>query len=94
MQGKSGEQRVRAAIGVVVFAGTYILISTTAASNIDTSALFPGTWSSAERHTGSGFLVGAVVQVLLVLVGAYQGYQSGDLGASDLKCRLGSGHEN
>ena len=64
-------QQVIAAVEVVSLAGVYILISTASATTINASWLFPSVWSPAERATGSGFLIGAVVQVTLVLLGAY-----------------------
>lgn len=70
---------VRAAAEVVSVAAAYILISTAAAGALDAAFLFPGSWSVAERSTGSGFLTGALVQVLLVLLGAYL------LGIKDLR---------
>lgn len=71
MQTKFERPQVLACAEVFAFAATYVFISTTAASNLDAGFLFPQAWSAAERATGSGFLVGAVVQVTLVLVGAY-----------------------
>ena len=56
---------------VLAVAVAYILISTTAVDAIDLSSLFPADWSFTERVTGGGFLTGALVQVVLVLVGAY-----------------------
>jgi hypothetical protein len=76
---KFERQQVYAAAEVVSVAGVYILISTTAVGAADVSSLFPESWSSAERSTGSGFLTGALVQVLLVLLGAYL------LGLKDLR---------
>ncbi len=64
-------QPIYATLEVAVLAGAYILISTATAQGVDASFLFPAAWSSAERGTGSGFLIGAIVQVALVLVGAY-----------------------
>lgn len=62
---------VRAAAEVIAVAAAYILISTSAVDAIDAAALFPAGWSPDERATGSGFLVGASVQLALVLAGAY-----------------------
>ncbi|HEX8216474.1 MAG TPA: CPBP family intramembrane glutamic endopeptidase [Allosphingosinicella sp.] len=62
--------QVRAVAEVAAVAAAYILISTTAVGAVDASFLFPAGWSAAERSTGGGFLVGALVQVALVLVGA------------------------
>lgn len=64
-------QQARAAAEVVLVGVAYILISTTAVGAVDGAFLFPSDWSSAERATGGGFLVGALVQVVLVLLGAY-----------------------
>lgn len=63
--------RVRAAAEVVLVAAAYILISTAAVSTIDASSVFPANWTAEEEATGSGFLIGALVQVMLVLIGAY-----------------------
>ncbi len=68
---KVEQRQVNAAAEVVSVAAAYILISTTAVRAIDLSSLFPAAWSSAERITGSGFLTGALVQVALVVLGAY-----------------------
>ena len=62
---------MRAIAEVISAAALYILISTAAVSAVDVSFLFPANWSFAERATGSGFLTGALVQVALVLIGAY-----------------------
>jgi hypothetical protein len=79
MRVKLERQQVRAAAEVVAVAAVYILISTNALSAIDVSFLFPANWSAEERTTGGGFLTGAVIQVMLVLLGAYL------LGLDDLK---------
>ena len=63
--------QARAIAEVVAVALAYILISTTAVGTFNLSLMFPQAWSPAERATGSGFLIGAVVQVGLVLLGAY-----------------------
>jgi hypothetical protein len=63
--------QVRAVAEVVCVGAIYILISTTTVSAVDATSLFPADWSSEERATGGGFLVGALVQVVLVLLGAY-----------------------
>jgi hypothetical protein len=66
------EQRQLLAIAeAVAVAAVYIMVSTTAVGAIDLAFLFPAHWSSMERATGSGFLTGAVVQVVLVLIAAY-----------------------
>jgi hypothetical protein len=64
---------------VVAVAATYIVISTSAVDTLTAESLFPTGWSSAERTTGSGFLLGALFQFLLVLSAAYL------LGFNDLK---------
>ena len=46
-------RRVHAAAEVVSVATVYILISTTAASFIDLSFVFPAHWTSLEKATGS-----------------------------------------
>ena len=79
MRVKPGHQQSRAAAEVILVAGAYIVISTSAVGTFDVSSVFPAGWSADERSTGSGFLVGAVVQVALVLVGAYL------LGLQDLR---------
>ena len=71
MRVKLERQQVRAAAEVVFVAAVYILISTNAVSAIDASFLFSARWSAEERATGSGFVIGAVIQVALVLLGAY-----------------------
>jgi membrane protease YdiL (CAAX protease family) len=55
----------------VAVAATYIVISTSAVGTLNADFLFPAEWSSVERTTGSGFLIGALFQVLLVLSAAY-----------------------
>lgn len=70
--GEQTESRqVGAVAEVAVVTATYILLSTSAVRTIDADFLFPASWSFTERATGSGFLVGAVIQVLLVLIAAY-----------------------
>jgi hypothetical protein len=71
MRVKLDYPQVRAAAEVIAVAAVYILISTNAVSAIDASFLFPANWSAEERSTGGGFLTGAVIQVMLVLLGAY-----------------------
>ena len=71
MRVKLEQREAHAAAELVAVAGVYILISTAAAGAVDVASLFPANWSSAERATGSGFLTGALVQVALVLLGAY-----------------------
>lgn len=55
---------------VVAVGAAYILISIAAVTAIDVSFVFPEFWTPEQRVVGSGFLVGAFVQVLLVLLGA------------------------
>ena len=69
--GETKSQQVSAALEVVAVAAAYISISTSAVGTLDADVLFPSSWSSAEKATGSGFLVGALFQVLLVLCAAY-----------------------
>ena len=64
---------------MISVAAAYILISTAAVGSVNIDFLFPANWTSAERATGGGFLTRAVVQVVLVLLGAYV------LGRKDLK---------
>jgi hypothetical protein len=52
-------------------AAAYIAISLTAVGAFDLSFAFPEAWTPAERTVGSGFLVGAIVQVAIVLLGAH-----------------------
>jgi hypothetical protein len=71
MRVKHEHRQVRAAAEVISVAAVYILISTRAVSTVDVAFLFPANWSSDQRATGGGFLTGAVVQMALVLLGAY-----------------------
>lgn len=71
MQAKAGHRPLRAIAEVVAVAVAYIAISTSAVGALDVSLLFPASWPLDARATGSGFLIGAVIQVVLVLVGAY-----------------------
>ena len=71
MKAKSGHQQLRATAEVVLLAAAYILVATTAVSAADVSFVFPSNWSAPERLTGSGFLVGAIVQIGLVLLAAF-----------------------
>lgn len=79
MRATFDRQQGYAAAEVVAVAAAYILISTTAVGAVDVASLFPASWSTAERATGGGFLIGALVQVALVLLGAYL------LGLEDLR---------
>jgi hypothetical protein len=65
------ERRVHALVEVVLVAASFILISTASVRTFDLSGMFPADWLTAERATGSSFLIGAAIQVALVLVGAY-----------------------
>lgn len=70
MRRKVEHHQLRAIIEVVSLAAAYILISTAAVRFSDLTSLFPVNWSIAEKVTGSGFVTGAVVQVVLVVLGA------------------------
>ncbi len=85
MRGPLHHHQARAAAEVVAVAAAYILISTTAVGSIDAASVFPSSWTAAERSTGGGFLVGALVQVVLVLLGAY------GLGRKDLRDAIVAG---
>jgi len=69
---------------VLSVATLYILISTTVVRMLDAAFLFPANWALDERATGSGFLIGALVQVGLVLLAAYL------LGLKDLRSAIGN----
>jgi hypothetical protein len=71
MRDEFEHRQVRAIAEVVLVCAAYIFLSTTAVSLLDFAFLFPAQWSVAERVTSSGFLIGAAVQVALVLIGAY-----------------------
>lgn len=62
---------LRALAETAIAACAYIAISLAAVRYLDLSMLFSDSWSAAERKVGSGFLVGATTQLLLVLAGAY-----------------------
>ena len=79
MPAKSDQQQGYAVAEVIALAAAYILISTGTATTVNATFLFPAAWSIAERTTGSAFLSGALVQVALVLFGAYL------LGRTDLQ---------
>jgi hypothetical protein len=64
---------------VLCVAAVYILVSTATVSALDLGFLFPADWPTVQRTTGSGFLVGAVIQLLLVLLVGYL------LGSKDLR---------
>jgi hypothetical protein len=55
----------------LVVTAAYIALSLTAVSVFDLSSVFPEDWAPAEKAVGSGFLIGVVVQVLLVLLAAH-----------------------
>ncbi len=67
----AGVGRLSAIAEVVAVGAAYIAISIAAVTSIDASFAFPEAWTAAQRDVGSGFMVGAVVQILLVLTGAY-----------------------
>ena len=71
MRARLDSRQLGAVAEVVAVAAAYILISTSAVGAIDAAPVFPAEWSADERATGGGFLVGAAVQVALVLIGAY-----------------------
>ena len=71
MGAKVEHRQLRAVAEVIAVAAAYIIISTMAVRAADVSSYFPGSWSTTERITGSGFLVGAAVQLTLVLLGAF-----------------------
>lgn len=71
MRAKLERRQVHAATEVLAIAAAYIVISTSAVKAFDVAFLFPANWSLDERSTGSGFLIGALVQVGLVLLAAY-----------------------
>lgn len=85
MRAKLERRQVHAAAEVLAIAAAYIVISTSAVKAFDVAFLFPATWALDERVTGSGFLIGALVQVVLVLLGAYL------LGSEDLRKAIAAG---
>ena len=72
-------RRLLAVTETVAVAAAYIAISIAAVGSFDLSFVFPEWWTPEQRAVGSGFLMGVVVQVLLVLLGAYL------LGLGDLR---------
>ena len=70
MEAGGGRRPLLAAAETVAVAAAYIAISIAAVGTFDLSFIFPEAWSPAERAVGRGFLIGALVQVTLVLVGA------------------------
>ena len=56
---------------VVAVSAVYIAVSITAVSSFDVTQFFPEYWPANARQTGSTFLIGATVQIALVLAGAY-----------------------
>jgi hypothetical protein len=82
MHVKLDRRQVYAAAEILSVAAAYILISTAAVGAVDLAFLFPASWSLVERSTGSAFLTGALVQILLVLLGAYL------LGRKDLRSAI------
>jgi hypothetical protein len=78
------EHRPPAAIAqVAAVAAVYIAISIAAVGLLDLSSLFAEAWAPDEKATGGGFLTGAVVQIALVLAGAYL------FGLEDLRLAIG-----
>ena len=71
MEAQSASKPLLAVAETALVAATYTAISITAVNAFDLSFVFPERWTPAERTVGSGFLIGAFVQVALVLVGAY-----------------------
>lgn len=71
MSGQIKSRQVGAVAEVAVVAAAYILLSTSAAGTLDADFVFPASWSFTEQATGSGFLIGAVTQVLLVLLASF-----------------------
>ena len=71
MRRKVGRGQAIAVGEVLAVSAGYILVATTAVDLLDWSGFFPDAWSPDERATGSGFLVGAAVQLALILAGAY-----------------------
>lgn len=67
----AAEARMFAIAEVVAVAAAYIAISLSAVAALDLSTLFSTGWSVPERATGADFLLGAFVQVALVLIAAY-----------------------
>lgn len=71
MRHASGRQRLGAITETVAVAAAYITISLAAVATFNLSFVFPASWDAAERAVASGFLIGAAVQLLLILLGAY-----------------------
>lgn len=71
MQQTSRRQRLWAIAETIAVAAAYIAISIAAVATFDLSFVFPARWTSAEQAVGSGFLIGALVQLLLIMLGAY-----------------------
>jgi hypothetical protein len=67
----SSARKARAGAEIFLIGAIYILVSNAAVNAVEIGFLFPASWSLAERATGGGFLTGAVVQLLLILFGAY-----------------------
>lgn len=69
---QGGAPRPLFAVAETLFvAAAYIAISLAAVRVFDLSFVFPEGWMPAEKAVGAGFLIGAAVQVLLVLLAAY-----------------------
>jgi hypothetical protein len=71
MEGAGAPRPLLAVTESVAVAAAYIAVSIAAVGAFDLSFVFPEVWTPAQRAVGSGFLIGAFVQVLLVLLGAY-----------------------
>lgn len=69
---QEGVPRPLLAVAETVFvAAAYIAVSLAAVSTLDLSFVFPAEWSASERAVGSGFLLGALVQVGLVVLATH-----------------------
>ena len=71
MEAGGAPRPLLAVVETSAVAAAYIASSIAAVRTFDLSFLAPEVWTPAERAVGSGFLIGAFVQVSLVLVGAY-----------------------
>jgi hypothetical protein len=70
MEAGGARRPLLAVTETVAVAAAYITITTAVVRAFDLSFVFPEVWTPAQRAVGSGFLVGAIVQVTLVLLGA------------------------
>lgn len=85
LDGRSRAGRLLLALAeTFAVAAAYIAISLVAVGTLDLSFVFPEVWGPAAGSVGSGFLIGVLVQVSLVLVGAYL------LGLIDLRKAIGA----